>query len=127
MSDDIRTNNLSAPGYVWFSCDRYGLPDNTAGKIGYHVTYRPLCGARYKGNELVTERMRADYRTYLARTTQEAERHAANPRTNDQPNPYCEGLSEAEILRRERIFDLINNEGGEGYNPYRDACEPTGN
>ena len=62
--EPIHTDEIHSPGYVWFRCDVYNLPDTTAGQIGYHVCYRPLCGDMYQGNELVTEQMREDLRAY---------------------------------------------------------------
>lgn len=39
----IMTNEMQS-GYVWYHCGTYGLDDNTQGRIGYHVAYRPLGG-----------------------------------------------------------------------------------
>lgn len=61
---NIGTDELTSPGYVWLSCDHYGLPDNTIGKVGYHVVYRPLCGNMYTGNELITDEIREEIRAH---------------------------------------------------------------
>ena len=39
----IMTNDMSSPGYVWFDCERYGLEDNTRGRIGKVLAGGP-CG-----------------------------------------------------------------------------------
>lgn len=56
----IFTNESTSPGYVWFSCAEYGLPDNTMGKIGFHSRYRPLCD-NYQAKEegLVSDDLKA--------------------------------------------------------------------
>ena len=54
---NIMTDDLVSPGYVFYRCSAYNLPDNTMGNVGYHVCYRPLCGDMYVGNDLVTTEM----------------------------------------------------------------------
>lgn len=63
----IKTDDMQ-PGYVWMRCNRWELPCNT-GDPQWHVFYRPLAGAAYKGNELVTSAMR-----------EAIEQHNATPR-----------------------------------------------
>ncbi|MFA5379260.1 MAG: hypothetical protein WC455_26125 [Dehalococcoidia bacterium] len=70
----IMTSELTSPGYVWYRCDAYGLPDNTMGKIGYHAVYRPLCKPDYIGTEVVTDQMMIDTREHY--NICEAEREA---------------------------------------------------
>lgn len=67
-SDDlaIQTNELMQPGYVCFGCGHWGLPDNTIGKTGWHVVYRPL-GSGYLGHDHVTDAMREAVRTHYDR------------------------------------------------------------
>jgi rubrerythrin len=75
---NIRTSELTSPGYVWYRCERYGLNDNTMGKIGYHVCYRPLAGTMYQGNEVVTDEMAQHTREHYAEAeTIEAAEHKA--------------------------------------------------
>jgi len=52
------------PGYVMFDAAAWNLPDNTDGKVGLHVTYRPLAGSMYKGNEMVTAAMKQAVREH---------------------------------------------------------------
>lgn len=72
----IKTNKMFSPGYVWFDCERYGLDDNTQGKIGMHVVYRPLYGpdGPYAGNEVVTEEMMAETKKHYEAQRVEEER-----------------------------------------------------
>lgn len=74
----IGTDDIGSDGYVWYRCDVYNLPDNTAGKIGYHVIYRPLCRPDYKGTEVVTDQMMDDTREHyrIVRDAAEIERKA---------------------------------------------------
>lgn len=74
----IRTDETD-PGFVWARCDRWGLPDNTQGQIGWHVFYRPLAGSMYIGNELVTPALAEAIREhYAARdSARQAQRAAA--------------------------------------------------
>ena len=60
----IKTNETMSPGYVWYKCSVYNLPDNTMGGVGYHVVYRPLCKPDYQGAEVVTDQMMADTREH---------------------------------------------------------------
>lgn len=53
----VKTNETFSPGYVWFRCDAWGLPDNTTGKVGWHVIYRPLVPLYAPAG--VTDEMRA--------------------------------------------------------------------
>lgn len=77
MTTQPKIKNLdpNGNGYLWLNCDYYNLPDNTAGGIGYHVFYRPLCGSQYQGNELLTDAMLADIKEFYA--TEKAENEAA--------------------------------------------------
>lgn len=73
----IKTDE-TCPGYVWMRCDRWSLPDNTQGQIGWHVFYRPLAGHVYIGNELVTGRVAEAIREhYAARDLKRAQQRAA--------------------------------------------------
>jgi hypothetical protein len=88
----IGTDEIMSPGYVWYRCNAYTLPDNTMGKIGYHVIYRPLCRdmkEKYQGHEVVTDQMMIDAREHYA-IIAEKERIA-------------------EISRREREIESIKN------------------
>lgn len=63
-NNTVQTDELMQPGYVMFDCATWNLPDNTMGKVGLHVCYRPLCGDMYKGNELVTDEMKQAVREH---------------------------------------------------------------
>lgn len=65
LNGKLYSDELHAPGYVWFRCADYGLPDNTMGKVGYHVVYCPL-GKGFTGHEHVTDAMREDVRALYA-------------------------------------------------------------
>jgi len=122
-TDPIHTDEINSPGYVWFRCDVYDLPDTTMGQIGYHVCYRPLCGDMYRGNELVTDRMRQDLRAYYAeqkrldeekkQARREAE-HAAHlarmaaidaaPKTTRKVDPATTWMGDASMDAEDSIF-----------------------
>lgn len=82
--DLIKTDET---GYVWMDCEHYSLPDNSQGKIGYHVFYRPLCGTMYKGNETVTESMMNDIRAHYAAIEVEKDSKKAIPAAVKVPYP----------------------------------------
>ena len=56
----IKTNETMSPGYVWYKCSVYDLPDNTTGGVGYHVVYLPL----RNGTGVVTDQMMTDTREH---------------------------------------------------------------
>ena len=105
----IATDELFSPGYVRFDCEVWGLPDNTMGKTGWHVVYRPLVDG-YAGHELVTPEMRAAVRVHYA-----AQRAAKE----DERATFEANEAEHERQQQERDYDNLYNEGGEGFNPYR--------
>jgi len=119
---DIWTDETFSPGYVWFRCATYDLPDNTAGAIGYHSVYRPLATNQYAGHELVTDRMRSDLRVYYA--AQEAEQKAMQRAAAEREQKRLEvlnsipaaGVNELdESNSRLRAHFRQMNEGGEGF------------
>lgn len=73
----VKTDELCSPGYVSFRCDAWGLDDNTQGKVGWHVMYRPL-NSQYTDPAEVTDAMR------LAVEEHYAEREAAERRQEDE-------------------------------------------
>ena len=89
MTGKIYTDEIARPGYVWYRCADYHLPDNTKGKIGYHVVYRPLhaegpLSVRYEGWEAVTAQMIADTRAYYAAEDAAKEHAAAAQRAEER-------------------------------------------
>lgn len=142
MSDrpKIKTDETFCPGYVWFDCNYYGLPDNTAGEIGYHSTYRPLCGNMYTGNELVAEQMQADLREFYV--SQEAIKVAADKAKSEATLAEIrESPKEARKIKvpaiaiaayntykgnAERAWEAEDEQAYSLINQYRDAIEAQG-
>lgn len=76
---------------MWLSCEHYGLEDNTTGQTGYHCYYRPLCGDQYRGNETVTDQMRADIGEHYeqVRATKAAEDAAVSDQASPMDRDIC--------------------------------------
>jgi hypothetical protein len=121
----VATDELFAPGCVRFDCKIWGLPDNTTGKTGWHVVYRPLAeGFGYKGHDLVTPAMREAVRAhYQARNNAEAaaERAATDAlRAADDLLSAIPMAAQTELAAKQRTTArhfAVLNEGGEGYVP----------
>jgi len=62
--NDTISSDTCRPGYVSYDCGTYNLPDNTAGKVGLHHVYRPLCSG-YAGHEHMTAALRQLAREHM--------------------------------------------------------------
>lgn len=96
----VKTNELTQPGYVSFRCDAWGLDDNTMGKIGWHVEYRPLCGD-YQHDCEITEAMATAVREHYA--AQQATEDATQATVEAEASEWRShrGLTLAEEMERE--------------------------
>lgn len=97
----VKSDETMAQGYVSYSCEAWGAPDNTGGQIGWHVVYHPLSEG-YRGHEHLTDEMRKATREHYAirdeaRRVATAEADAkkmaapqrAAPRASTEPCPLC--------------------------------------
>lgn len=81
----VFTDETFSPGYVWFSLERWPhLPDNTQGKVGYCVIYRPVWTDTYDDRELITDDMRQAVQEHYE--AQKAAREEKERRELDQLN-----------------------------------------
>jgi len=88
---------ISSDGDTYsYRCDRWQAPDNTQGRCGWHVVYRPLA-AGYKGHEDLTPEMLAatrehDVEMYARAEARRVATEAAVVERIRHPQPEPEGL-----------------------------------
>ena len=130
----ISTNELCSPGYVAFDCARWDLPDNTTGKTGKHVVYRPLAvGFGYRGQEHVTDAMRTAVRAHYAAELA-AEKAAEDAKSAElrgalsvlEAVPAAAAAELAAAQRASNKHWAGMNEGGDGYCPHIGWTSRTG-
>lgn len=102
--------------YVSYDSRLWGLPDNTHGQIGRYVSYRPLCGDDKLISPAILEATKIFFAA--ARAAHEARKAAADAQYLAKLRGM-DPVAETEKHKKEKEYDEVQNEGGEGYNPYR--------
>lgn len=94
----------------------YITPSKKAELLGTPSKYS-LCGCHYLVWILTPEKEAE----LIKAENEAAEAHKASASLYEvQLNPAYQGMTAEELKRAEKLYDDINNEGAEGYNPYRD-------
>ena len=106
-AENIKVDEIHSADYVLFNCEYYNLPDNTRGEIGYHSTYRPLCGDMYKGNELVTDLMQNDLRDFYKKEKEKKEERKAEL-ANNKRRMNKEDIDAMATRNGSGVFELDN-------------------
>lgn len=111
----------SADGrYTWFTGSESRLHDSAVGRAIYQMRYLRLHGF---GSDPLPPEVERDARAFWAalhaeeRAAEAAERERRIAESRAMPR-----ISDEEFFARrakERAFDDLHNEGGEGFNPYR--------
>lgn len=102
--------------FSWFWGQSDTLKCKKTGAFIYQcqgLSHEALQAARKFNSDLAL--IIADAEKSYAKAQQEKEQAERN---NRGENPWTKGLTKEEIQRKAKEWDDINNEGGEGYNPY---------